>query len=101
MGHHQKSLEPRTFNSLRIGFNRSFRHALPKELRRRCWQAVERELVERAGTRISVIRRINIAGFSLIGDQTQLPITRYTDTYQVMDEVSLIRGYTRRSHVKA
>jgi hypothetical protein len=30
MGHHQKSLGPRTFNSLRIGFNRSFRHALPK-----------------------------------------------------------------------
>ena len=38
---------------------------------------------------------INVAGFSRVGDTTQLPIDRHTTTYQLHDDFSLIHG----SHV--
>ena len=89
--HHQRVIGPRALNSLRLAFNRSFRQVLPENYRTdvgRLWGV----------TWLNVQPRdfgfplINVSGFSPVGDQTQLPIARHTDTYQLAESFSMTRG---------
>ncbi|HUS07679.1 MAG TPA: TonB-dependent receptor [Bryobacteraceae bacterium] len=91
MLHYQRVLSANTLNSLRIGFNQSFRRVLPENYRTNAgglwgvsWLNVRPQDFG--------FPQINVSGFSLVGDQTQLPIRRYTDTYQIVEGFSTVRG---------
>ncbi|MBI1788404.1 MAG: TonB-dependent receptor [Acidobacteria bacterium] len=91
MIHHQRVISPRTVQSLRLGFGRFSRAILP-----------ENHLTD-AGKVLGVdwlrlppldfgFPVFNVAGFSRIGDATTLPIVRHTNTYQLIEGLSLVRG---------
>jgi hypothetical protein len=86
-----RTLGPRTTNSLMLGFNRAGR----------------RDLQQNYGTDVNKLwgvnylptdplqfgyPSINVLGFSLAGDVTTLPIDRHITTYQLADNLSLVRG---------
>lgn len=91
MVHLQRVFGPRTVNSLRFGFNRAFRQALPQNYRTdagRLWN------VDWLKVRVRDFGfpSVTVAGFSQVGDATQLPLTRYTNTYQAIENLSTLRG---------
>jgi len=89
--HDQRVISARSLSSLRLAFNRSFRHVLPENNRTdvgRLWGVNWLNLPPRDFG----FPLINVSGFSPVGDQTQLPIARHTDTYQLAESFSIARG---------
>jgi hypothetical protein len=87
----QRVISPRTLNSLRLAFNRSFRQVLPENYRTdvgRLWGVNWLNLPPRDFG----FPQINVSGFSAVGDQTQLPIARHTNTYQLAESFSTTHG---------
>ena len=91
MAHHSRAFSARTFHSLRLGFGRTFREVLPQN------HAVD--VGQRWGVDWLRVRPrdfgyplINIAGYSPVGDATQLPISRHVDSYQLIEGLSAVRG---------
>ena len=86
-------ITPRTLNSLRLTFNRSFRQFFPENYRTdvgRLWGVNWLNLPPRDFG----FPQINVSGFSPVGDLTQLPIARHTDTYQLTESLSTPHGLT-------
>ncbi len=88
---YQRILGPRTVNSVQFGFSRFSREILPEnsdsnvgELWGVSWLNVR--------SRDYGYPAINVAGFSKVGDATSLPILRHTNTFQLIDNLSLSRG---------
>ncbi len=91
MAQYQRVLGPRTVNSLRFGFNRYFHQVLQQnhttDVGALCgvpWLAV--------GPKDLGFPGIKVAGLSHLGDLTQLPLSRHSNTWQVADGLELIRG---------
>ena len=85
------TFSPRVIHSLRLGFTRSYREALQENNRTDAgalwsvpWLNVR--------PRDFGFPALNIAGYSTVGDATQLPIERHTNTYQFSDALSFFRG---------
>jgi len=91
MLHYQRVFSPRAVNSLRLGFSQSFRHVNPQNYRvdaGKLWNVNWLNV----NPRDLGYPSISVAGFSGVGDSTATPIARTTDTYQVSDGLSLVRG---------
>jgi hypothetical protein len=91
MIHYTHAVSPRTFESLRLGFSRMFRDVQP--------QNHATDVGKLWGVDWLNIRPrdfgyplFNIAGFPTVGDATQIPISRHITTYQILEDVSLLRG---------
>jgi hypothetical protein len=86
-----RTISPRVVNSLRLGFTRSYRQALQENYRTDAgalWNVPWLNLRPRD----LGFPALNIAGYSTVGDATQLPIERYTNTYQLSDALSWSHG---------
>lgn len=86
-----RTFSPHLLNSLRLGFTRSYRHALQENYRTDAgalWNVPWLNLRPRD----LGFPALNIAGYSTVGDATQLPIERYTNTYQFSDALSWLHG---------
>jgi len=88
---YQQSIGSRGTNSLRFGFNRFSREILPQnhnvdvgKLWNVSWLNVPPISFGYPG--------LNVTGFSSLGDNFSLPIVRTTNTFQVGDSLSLVRG---------
>ena len=91
MVHYLRSFGPRSINSLTLGMNRITRSVLPQNHNtdvNRLWGV--NYLPD--NPRDFGFPVIQVAGFSQVGDATQLPIQRADTTYQVGDTFSLVRG---------
>jgi hypothetical protein len=91
MAHYQRVLGPRTVNSLRFGFNRYFHQVLQQNHTTDAgalwgvgWLSVPPKDLGFPG--------ITVAGLSHLGDLTQLPLSRHSNTWQIGDGLELIRG---------
>src|SRR6516225_2046516 len=87
----RRVITPRTLNSLRLTFNRSFRQFFPENYRTdvgRLWGVNWLNLPPRDFG----FPQINVSGFSPVGDLTQLPIARHTNTYQLAESFSTTHG---------
>jgi outer membrane receptor protein involved in Fe transport len=91
MIHYTHAVSPRTFQSLRLGFSRTFRDVQP--------QNHSTDVGKLWGVDWLNVRPrdfgyplFNIAGFPTVGDATQIPISRHITTYQILEDVSLLRG---------
>lgn len=91
MVHHQRVFGPHTIHTLRIGFGRASRRALPQNYRTdvgRLWGVGWLNVRPRDFG----FPFINVSGYSPVGDVTQLPIDRHTTTYQLSESVALTHG---------
>lgn len=91
MVHYQRTISPRTIQSLRLGFNRTVRGVRP--------QNFATNVGELWGVPWLNVRPrdfgyplVNVAGFSQVGDVAQLPIGRVTNTFQIVEGLALVRG---------
>lgn len=91
MIHYQHAIGPETVNSLLVGLNRATRTVLTQNYQTDV-NALWGVNYLPAQTRDFGYPFMNIAGFSPIGDVTQLPIIRTATTYQVVEGLSLVRG---------
>jgi len=88
--HHQRTFGPRTTNSFLLGLNRATRSILSQNYQtdvNRLWGVSYLPTQARDYGYPS----IGVAGYSPVGDVTQLPIVRTAATYQVADVLSLVR----------
>jgi len=88
---YQRVLGPRTINSLRFGFNRYFHQVLQQNHKTDAgalwgvpWLAV--------GPQDLGFPSLTVTGLSRIGDLTQLPLSRHSNTWQAADGIELVRG---------
>ena len=88
---YQRVLAPRTMNSLHLGFSRFFHQVLQQD-----------HLID-AGALWGVpwldmrardlgYPALTIAGLSPLGDLTQLPLSRHSNTWQLTDGLAMVRG---------
>jgi Carboxypeptidase regulatory-like domain/TonB dependent receptor len=89
--HYQQTLGARAANSLIFGLNRAVRQIFPQN------QQVDVNKLWGVNYLPTVPRDfgypgVSIAGFSRVGDVAALPIDRADNTYQMVDNFSLIRG---------
>ena len=89
--HYQQALGARDSNSLIIGFNRAVRQIFPQNV------LVDVNTLWGVSYLPTVPRDfgypgISINGYSRVGDAAALPIDRADNTYQIVDNLSLIRG---------
>ena len=91
MAQYQRVLGPRTVNSVRLGFNRYFHQVLQQNhatdvgsLWGVPWLSVPPQDLGFPG--------LTVAGLSHIGDLTQLPLSRHSNTWQIADGLELVRG---------
>ncbi|MBI4873009.1 MAG: TonB-dependent receptor, partial [Acidobacteria bacterium] len=89
--HHERVLGPNAVNSLRFGFGRFSRDLMPEN---HATDVGEQWGVDwlRVSSRAFGYPVFNVAGWSRVGDTTSLPILRHTNTYQLQEGLSLIRG---------
>jgi hypothetical protein len=90
MLHHQHTFGPRTTNSLLLGLNRATRSVQSQNYQtdvNKLWGVSYLPTQARDYGYPS----IGVAGYSLVGDVTQLPIMRTATTYQAADVLSLVR----------
>lgn len=90
--HHQKSFGAGLLHSLRLGFNRAPRKALPENHTRNVAEAWNAPWLAGIDPRSFGYPFFNVQGLSAVGDATPLPLIRYNTTYQLMEDLSLIRG---------
>ncbi len=91
MIHYTHGISPRTFQSLRLGFSRTFRDVQPQNHATdvgKLWGVDWLNI----SPRDFGYPLFNIAGFSTVGDATQIPISRHINTYQILEDVSFLRG---------
>jgi hypothetical protein len=91
MIHHQRAFGARTVHSLHLSFSRSFRDVLPQNYQidaGKLWNVSWLNVPARDFG----YPMINVTGFSLVGDQTQTPINRHTNTIQLREDLTVIRG---------
>jgi len=98
MIHHQQPVGATFLHSLRLGFNRSTRSALPENYLVDVGQKWNIPWLNGIDARDRGYPFFNIAGLSPVGDATPLPLIRTTTTYQLIEDVSWLRG---RHAVKA
>ncbi len=91
MIHYQHIFSARAINSLRLGFNQTFRHINPQNFNLdvgKLWNVGWLNV----NPRDLGYPSISVSGYSDIGDSTATPLKRNTDTYQISDSLSLVRG---------
>ena len=88
---HTEIATPALVNAIRAGFSRSYRGVLPENYRTDAGKAWGVNWLNLA-PRDFGYPLVNVAGFSTAGDATQIPILRYTNTYQLSDVLSYARG---------
>lgn len=89
--HHQHVFGPSVINSLRLGFSHAVRSAYPENFGAdvgRLW-SVDWLNVR---TRDFGYPFFNIAGFSAVGDVTQLPLSRTTNHFHISESIAIGRG---------
>jgi len=91
MIHYQRIFGPRTINSLQVGFSRYSREILPENHDKDVGQLWGVSWLNLPGRDFGY-PIVNVAGFSTVGDSASLPIIRHTNTYQVIEGLSLNRG---------
>src|SRR5262249_4717892 len=86
MIHYTRAIGARAFESLRLGFSRPFREALPQNYAvdvGKVWGVDWLNLRPRDfGYPL-----FNVAGYSHVGDATELPISRRISTYQILEDL--------------
>ncbi|MBL8232352.1 MAG: TonB-dependent receptor [Bryobacterales bacterium] len=90
--HHQKSFGAGLLHSLRLGFNRAPRKALPENSARNIAEEWNAPWLAGIDPRSNGYPFFNVQGLSAIGDATPLPLIRYNTTYQLMEDLAWIRG---------
>jgi hypothetical protein len=90
--HHQKGFGAGLLHSMRLGFNRAPRKALPENYTRNIAEAWNAPWLAGIDPRSYGYPFFNVQGLSAVGDATPLPLIRYNTTYQLMEDLSLIRG---------
>jgi hypothetical protein len=91
MAQYQRVINPRAVNVLLIGFNRLQRSVLPENVVKDVNQLWGVNWLPRKPIDFGY-PSITVAGFSKVGDVTQLPIDRAANTYQINDGLSVVRG---------
>ena len=91
MAHWERLMSPRAIHSLRLGFNRFSRSTISENQTRDVASLLGVNWLS-SGARDSGFPAFSAAGFSRLGDAASLPIVRTTNTYQVSDVLSLVRG---------
>jgi hypothetical protein len=91
MAHYQKTFGPRASNSLIAGFNREIRQILVQNNQVNV-NALWGVNYLPTAPRDYGYPGISITGFSRVGDVATLPIDRADNTYQLVDNFSLLRG---------
>ena len=89
--HYQRTLGPRTINSVLVGFNRAIRQILVQNNNvnvNQKWGVSYLPTVQRGFG----YPGISVTGYSRVGDVASLPINRADNTYQLGDNLTLIRG---------
>ena len=91
LAQYQRVLGPRSVNVLLLGFNRLQRSILPENVTQdvnKLWGVnwLPQKPIDFGYPAITV------AGYSRVGDVTQLPIDRAGNTYQLHDSLGLVRG---------
>jgi hypothetical protein len=82
---------PRTVNAFIVGLNRAHRSILQQNYQTNVDQLWGVNYLPSSPLQLGY-PGITVSGFSGVGDQTALPIDRYTTTYQLQDTLSLSRG---------
>ncbi len=88
---HVHSFSAHAINSVIVGFNRSSRDVYPQNYQtdvNKLWGVSYLP----TQSRDFGYPAINVAGFSLVGDVTQIPIERASTTYQLGDTFSIVQG---------
>lgn len=91
MIHHVRVFSPRVIHSLTVGLNRATRRVLPQNYTtdvNKLWGVTYLP----GQARDFGYPGINVAGFSRVGDVTQIPIIRAATTYQLTETLSMING---------
>jgi hypothetical protein len=89
--HYERILGPRTVSSLRAGFNRFARRLLSENARTDVGQLLGVDWLN-VNPRSFGYPSITIAGWSKIGEGSNLPILRATNTFEISEALSLDRG---------
>jgi hypothetical protein len=95
MAHHQQAFGTAVLHSLRLGFNRATRSALPENHTQNVAQLWNAPWLSALNPRDYGFPFFNIQGFSAVGDATPLPLIRTNTTYQLSEDIS----YTRNRHL--
>jgi hypothetical protein len=91
MIHYQRVLGPRVVNSLRLGFNRYF-HQVQQQNHKTDVGALWGVSWLDPGSEGLGFPALTVAGLSPVGDLTQLPLSRHSNTWQIADGVEMVRG---------
>jgi hypothetical protein len=89
--HYQQTLNPETINSVLVGFNRAIRQIFAQNYLTnvdKLWGVSYLPTVPRDFG----YPGISVTGYSNVGDAISLPIDRADNTYQIADNLTLIRG---------
>lgn len=92
MIHHQQSLGASFLHSLRLGFNRNARAALPENFNRNVAELWNVPWLANVAERDRGYPFFNVQGFSPVGDATSQPLIRFGTTLQVQEDISWLRG---------
>lgn len=90
--HHEQSFGANFLHSLRLGFNRGPRQALPENHTKNVAQLWNAPWLAGIDARDNGFPFFNVQGLSPVGDATPLPLVRHTTTYQLQEDLSFIRG---------
>ncbi|MCX6597117.1 MAG: TonB-dependent receptor [Acidobacteria bacterium] len=91
LAQYQRVLGPRSVNVLLLGFNRLQRSILPENVNQDVNQLWGVNWLPKKPIDFGY-PAITVAGYSKVGDVTQLPIDRAGNTYQLHDSLAVIRG---------
>ncbi len=91
MAQYQRVISPRAVNTLLLGFSRLQRGVLPQNAATDVNQLWGVNYMPRNPIDFG-FPSITVAGYSKVGDVTQLPIDRAANTYQINDGLSILHG---------
>ena len=96
MAQHTRIFSAALVSNLRLGFTRSYRHALPENYVTDVGKQWGVNWLNVPGRDFGY-PAVNVAGYSPAGDATVLPLYRYTNTYQISEGLDWLRG---RHHLR-
>jgi hypothetical protein len=91
MAHYERVFGPRTINSLLLALSRAPRSIYPQNYKTNVNQLWGVNYLP-TQPRDFGYPSITVAGFSQVGDVTEIPIVRVENTYQAADTLSMVRG---------
>ena len=89
--HYERIISPNAINSVRLSFGRLARVIVPENHNRDVAGLLGVNWLQ-SGALDSGFPSFNVAGYSKVGDTTVLPIYRATNSYQLSEGLSIIRG---------